>query len=153
MKYVGEADNSLGGCILCDKPAVEQDAENLILYRGRHNFVMMNLFPYNTGHLMVVPYSHVNRLSLLKPAERHEHSDIVARAVEWLQEALKPDGFNVGVNLGRVAGAGIDQHLHSHIVPRWAGDTNFMPVTAGTKVIPESLRDTYNKVRKLVGDS
>jgi ATP adenylyltransferase len=146
MKYVAHADDAPGGCILCDKPAASDDAGNLIIYRGRHNFVMLNLFPYNTGHLMVVPYRHLSRLSLLKPVERHEHSDIIARAVEWLQAALKPDGFNVGVNLGRVAGAGIDQHLHSHIVPRWSGDTNFMPVTGATKVMPEFLEETYRKI-------
>jgi ATP adenylyltransferase len=150
MKYVAHADDDVGGCILCDLPAASQDEQNLILFRGKYNFVMMNLFPYNSGHLMIVPYRHISRPSLLGTTERNEHFLVVSQAVEWLQVALKPDGFNMGINLGRVAGAGIDQHMHTHIVPRWAGDTNFMPVTGQTKVMPESLEETYLRIRRQV---
>ena len=145
IKYIEQPKED--GCILCDKPKQSSDAANLILYRGRLNFVMMNAFPYNPGHLMVVPYRHVARLPDLTEAELQEHFQIVSRGTEWLGEVLKPHGFNIGMNLGRVAGAGIDDHIHSHIVPRWNGDTNFMPVVADTKVVNEELAATYAKIK------
>jgi ATP adenylyltransferase len=135
------------GCILCRKPAEDCDRDNYILYRGRHNFVMLNAFPYNPGHLMIAPYRHVASPELLTTEELHEHHEIVTRCLTVLRAVFNPSGFNIGMNLGRVAGAGIDEHIHSHIVPRWSGDTNFMPVVGSTRVIPEALAETYDKLK------
>jgi ATP adenylyltransferase len=131
------------GCILCDKPAEEKDKENYILYRGAKNFIMLNAFPYNPGHLLVAPYRHAGSLIELTAAERNEHYELVSRSVKVLKEVINPAGFNIGANLGKVAGAGIDDHFHSHIVPRWNGDTNFVPVLADVRVVPQALADTY----------
>jgi ATP adenylyltransferase len=131
------------GCILCDKPKENKDAENYILYRGKLNFVMLNAYPYNPGHLMVVPYRHAASLVELTEKERNEHYALVTRGIEVLQAVFTPAGFNIGANLGKVAGAGIDDHFHSHIVPRWNGDTNFVPVLSDVRVIPQALQDTY----------
>lgn len=135
------------GCILCEKPAQDDDTQNYILYRGHHNFVMLNSYPYNPGHLMVAPYCHIASLEALSRDERHEHLDIVSRCVSVLKEVFNPGGFNIGMNLGRVAGAGISEHIHTHIVPRWLGDTNFMPVVGSTRVIPEALAETYERLK------
>lgn len=134
------------GCFLCDKPKQNKDAENYILFRGSMNYIIMNLYPYNPGHLMVVPYRHVGRLEELIDEERNEHYLLVSRSVKLLKREFKTEHFNVGMNLGRVAGAGVDQHIHTHIVPRWNGDTNFMPVLADVKVIPEAMDKTYRKL-------
>jgi ATP adenylyltransferase len=134
------------GCILCDKPRESRDVENYILYRGKLNFIMLNAYPYNPGHLLVAPYRHAAGLTLLTEAERNEHYALASRCIEVLQQALKPAGFNMGANLGKVAGAGIDDHFHSHIVPRWQGDTNFIPVLTGDRVISQSLQDTYKEL-------
>ncbi len=148
IEYIRKAIGKEGnGCIMCLKHAAGDDASRLVLYRGRYNFVMMNMYPYNGGHLMVAPLRHIARMSLLAPEERHEHIDLVSQCVEILQQEFKPEGFNCGLNLGRIAGAGVDQHLHTHIVPRWAGDTNFMPVLADTRVINEALADTYSRLK------
>ena len=108
---------------------------------------MLNSYPYNPGHLMVAPYSHVASLEELTDDEIHEHFEIVSRSLKVLRQAFKPGGFNIGLNLGRVAGAGIDDHIHTHIVPRWPGDTNFMPVISDARVIPEALAETYDKLK------
>jgi len=134
------------GCILCDKPAENDDARNFILYRGDKNFIILNGYPYNPGHLMVAPYRHVAALDGMTDEERDEHFSIVSRALGILREVFNPGGFNIGVNLGRVAGAGIDDHTHTHIVPRWQGDTNFMPLLANVNVLSEGLVDTYNQL-------
>jgi len=134
------------GCILCEKPGEDKDVANHILYRAKKNFIMLNSYPYNPGHLLVIPYCHVDSLEKLTPEELHEHIEIVTRCIEVLREVLNPVGFNVGMNLGKVAGAGIDDHVHSHIVPRWQGDNNFMPVVADTRVIPQALEDTYKQL-------
>lgn len=126
------------------------DAENLILWRGEHVFVIMNQYPYNNGHLMVVPYRQVAAYEKLSTEEQVELTTTIERCIRWLRAALSPDGFNVGMNLGTAAGAGIPDHLHLHIVPRWSGDTNFMPTTAQTKVIPEALDETYKKLQKAI---
>ena len=131
------------GCVLCDKPGEGKDASNHILYRGAKNFVIMNLYPYNPGHLMVAPYRHVPTLEDLTAEERNEHFELVSRSVTVLKEVFSPDGFNLGANLGKAAGAGIDDHYHSHIVPRWQGDTNFMTVLADVRVVPQAIDDTY----------
>ena len=135
------------GCILCDKPGESTDALNYILYRGDKNFIIMNSFPYNSGHLMVAPYRHVASLEELTDAELHEHFEIVRQSIKVLRQTYSPNGFNIGMNMGKVAGAGIDDHIHTHIVPRWQGDTNFMPVTADTKVVNEALAETYEKLK------
>lgn len=134
------------GCILCEKPKENNDVVNYILYRGEKNFVMLNAYPYNPGHLMVAPYRHVAGLDGLTEEERHEHVDMVSRSIEVLREVFNPGGFNIGVNMGRIAGAGIDDHVHTHIVPRWQGDTNCMPVISDVRVIPEALAETYEKL-------
>jgi ATP adenylyltransferase len=134
-------------CILCDHPARKDDEKNLILYHGKLNFVMMNRYPYNAGHIMVAPERHCGGLELLTGPERDEHFLIVSRCVAILRETFHCEGFNVGLNLGRVAGAGVDQHIHTHIVPRWNGDTNFMPILADTKVINEAIEETYKMLK------
>ncbi|MFC1903415.1 HIT domain-containing protein [Chloroflexota bacterium] len=135
------------GCILCEKPKQDKDELNYILHRGEKNFIILNSYPYNPAHLMVASYRHVASLEELTEAERHEHFEIVSRSVSILRQVFNPGGFNIGINLGKVAGAGIDDHFHTHIVPRWQGDTNFMPVQADIKVLPEALADTYQKLR------
>jgi ATP adenylyltransferase len=136
------------GCIFCDKPKESKDTENFILFRGKLNFIIMNAFPYNPGHLMVVPYRHAGKLEDLTAEERNDHYEIVSRAVGVLREVSKTDNFNVGMNLGRVAGAGIADHIHTHIVPRWNGDNNFMPVIGETRVISESMTDIFHKLKE-----
>jgi len=134
-------------CILCEKPAENDDARNYILYRGEKNFVILNSYPYNPGHLMVAPYRHVSSPEELNEEERNEHYEIVSRCINVLRQVLNPGGFNVGMNIGKAAGAGIEDHIHTHVVPRWQGDTNFMPVLADVRVIPEALADTYQKLK------
>jgi ATP adenylyltransferase len=134
------------GCIFCTKPAQGEDREQLILYRGEHCFVLMNLFPYNNGHLMVAPWRHTADLVGLSLEEQVELMSLTRHCVRVLDEAFHPDGYNVGMNLGRVAGAGVADHLHVHVVPRWNGDTNFMPIIAETKVLPDALHGTYDKL-------
>lgn len=140
------------GCILCEKPRENKDVQNYILYRGEKNFVILNSYPYNPGHLLVAPYRHVGNLEELADDELHEHFEIVRQSVKLLKQAFTPDGFNLGVNLGAVAGAGIVDHFHTHIVPRWSGDTNFMPVIAEARVLPEALSETYRKLEDKFGD-
>jgi len=145
IEYIKKAREE--GCILCQKPAAENDEANYILFRGQKNFVIMNCYPYNAGHLMVAPYRHVADLDGLTDEELDEHYKLVRQSVRVLRQAFQPEGFNIGMNLGRVAGAGVDKHLHTHIVPRWGGDTNFMPVISGTKVVNEALGESYQKLR------
>jgi ATP adenylyltransferase len=135
------------GCIFCVKPAQGRDEEQWIPHRGKRAFVMLNAFPYNNGHLMVAPFRHTADLESLSPEERIEIFDLTRLCVSLLRTVYKPDGFNIGMNLGKVAGAGVADHLHVHVVPRWDGDTNFMPVIADTKVLSESLDHTYRKLR------
>ncbi len=135
------------GCILCEKPEQNKDALNYILYQGGKNFIILNTYPYNPGHLMVAPYRHVANLEELTEEERREHFEMVSRSIKVLRQAFNPGGFNVGINIGKAAGAGIDDHFHTHIVPRWQGDTNFMPVLSDVRVVPEALAETYQKLR------
>jgi ATP adenylyltransferase len=145
IRYIEQAD--VKGCFLCEKPKENKDTENYILHRGQQNFVILNSYPYNPGHLMIAPYRHLDSPEKLTDAELHEHYEIVRRSLAVLREVFKPAGFNVGMNLGRVAGAGIADHIHTHIVPRWSGDTNFMPVMADIRVIPEALAESYEKLK------
>jgi len=134
------------GCFLCENPARDNDVQNYILYRGSSNFVILNSYPYNPGHLMVAPYRHVARLDDLMEEERNEHFKVVSQCVKVLREEFNPEGFNIGMNLGKASGAGVDDHVHTHVVPRWQGDTNFMPVLADVKVMPEALTETYKRL-------
>lgn len=145
IEYIQMAAES--GCILCRKPTESDDDANLILYRGQHNFIILNAFPYNPGHLMVAPFRHIANLQDMTDEEAKEHFDMIKKGVGLLKEVMKPTGFNIGMNLGKVAGAGIAEHLHTHIVPRWQGDTNFMPVLSGTKVVSEAVGGTYQKLK------
>jgi len=138
------------GCILCQKPQGKDDKASLILYRGEKNFVMLNRYPYNPGHLMVSPYRHTPDLEELADDEILEHFDLVRRCTRALRKAFQPAAFNIGINIGKAAGAGIGDHIHTHIVPRWEGDTNFMPVVADTRVLPEALASTYDKLLGLI---
>ncbi len=135
------------GCILCDKPKQNNDEPNYILYRGEKNFVMLNAYPYNPGHLMIAPYRHTASLEELTDEELKEHFEIARRSTRILRQVFNPGGFNLGINLGRISGAGIDDHFHTHIVPRWQGDANFMPVIADVKVLPEALSEIYQKLK------
>jgi ATP adenylyltransferase len=125
------------------------DRANLLLARGRTCGIVLNRYPYNNGHLMVFPFRHVSDLAVLKPGERRELMDLVCQSVETLRAALSAEGFNAGVNLGKAAGAGLAEHVHVHVVPRWNGDTNFMPAVGETKVIPQSLLDLWDRLRPL----
>ena len=146
IEYItGEKDN---GCIFCDKPKEGNDKENLILFKGETSFIIMNRYPYSNGHLMAVPYRHTNNMSELNDDERLELMNLTTKCIEIL-DIMNPDGFNVGMNLGTAGGAGIDDHLHFHIVPRWNGDTNFMPLIGDVKVMPEYLEDTENSLMLL----
>ena len=141
-KEQGEDD----GCIFCDLPAEGDDARTKILIRGQRAFVILNSFPYNPGHLMVAPFRHVGDLGAIETDEFAEVDSLLTRSVRALEEEMEPHGFNLGMNLGRVAGAGIPGHLHWHVVPRWNGDTNFMPVVGQTRVLPELLDETYARL-------
>lgn len=142
LQYILE--EKLEGCIFCEKPKEKKDRENLILFRGEQVYIIMNLFPYNNGHLMVVPYQHAEDLDELSEEILHDLIIIARKAEGILKRVFSAQGFNIGINLGKAAGAGIDEHLHIHIVPRWSGDTNFMPVLADIKVIPQHIWATYD---------
>ncbi|MHB8575547.1 MAG: HIT family protein [Dehalococcoidia bacterium] len=135
------------GCFLCQKPAEQKDELNLILYRGATAYVVMNLYPYNSGHLLIAPYAHTGDFGTLAPAVAGELIALTQRCARILTDAYRPEGFNAGMNLGAAAGAGEPDHLHVHLVPRWAGDTNFMPVLSTTKVLPETLEQSYQRLR------
>jgi ATP adenylyltransferase len=148
MTYIGSAKQD-EGCIFCTKPKEDpaRDEANLLLLRGKRSFVIMNLYPYNNGHLMVAPYAHLPSISDLGAPTLTELMTTAQRCLAALGGALHPQGYNMGINQGAVAGAGIVDHVHLHIVPRWNGDTNFMPVLADTKVMPEYLQNTYRQLR------
>ena len=135
------------GCILCDKPKEKKDRANLILHRGKHGFVIMNLYPYNNGHLMVCPYEHVNNLEALSDEVLKNLMQLTKKSLSVLRKSFQPEGANVGLNLGKAAGAGIEDHLHFHVLPRWVGDTNFMTSVAEIRVIPEDLEETYKQLK------
>jgi len=148
LQYIESAEKA-EGCIFCTFPAAgeEHDSEHLIVHRGEHAYIILNAFPYSNGHLMVVPFRHTSRMEDYSDPELLDVMHLTALSISILRIAFKPDGFNLGVNMGRVAGAGIADHLHWHIVPRWNGDTNFMPVMADVRVIPEGLGAVYSRLR------
>lgn len=147
MEYMGSAGTESGDCIFCAALAADDDEKLLILHRSEATFVIMNAFPYNTGHVMVTPNRHVGELTDLGKEERGELMELTNRCIEVIRDVLSPEGFNTGMNLGKVGGAGVPGHLHMHVVPRWLGDTNFMPLVGKTKVLPELLEDTAAKLR------
>ena len=136
------------GCLLCNAAKGKNDSRNLILLRRPLCFVMMNLYPYNSGHLLIVPYTHTPHMAGLSKREYTEIMSTSSRMMELLSSTLQPNGFNFGANIGREAGAGIDQHVHFHVVPRWSGDTNFMPTLADTKLVSEAIEATYRRLKK-----
>lgn len=145
IEYIKQAKEP--GCIFCTKPAQQQDEENFILFRGKTSFIIMNYYPYNNGHLMVVPFRHIADIVELTDAERLELMKLLALSKKALMKTMSPHGFNIGMNLGDVAGAGVKDHLHFHIVPRWNGDTNFMPISGHTKVVSEGLAETWESLK------
>lgn len=147
MRYVVGPKRPAGVCVFCAAAEAAEDGPVYVLARGERCFSVLNAFPYNNGHLMVLPYEHVSRLDALAP---ETHAELLTTASAWttvIGETMNTDGFNLGLNLGGAAGAGIADHLHLHVVPRWNGDTNFMPVTGGLRVMPEDLSETYERLR------
>jgi len=147
-RYISQTEPS-EGCIFCIKAAESKDAENYIVYRVQWNFVLLNLFPYTNGHLMIAPYQHVATLAGTPPDTLTEMMHLTRRAELILESAYHPDGLNLGMNLGASAGAGVAHHIHMHVVPRWRGDANFMSTIGKTRVLPEELPVTYEKLAKL----
>ncbi len=147
FRYVSEAVGK-GGCIFCEKAAASPslDRQNLILHRGQMNFILLNLFPYTTGHAMVAPYAHVAKLADLEAETLREMMQLAQRLEAALESAYHAEGHNLGMNLGRCAGAGVADHIHLHFLPRWTGDSNFMTVVGETRVQPEDLSSTYDKL-------
>jgi len=137
------------GCVFCRKMQENDDERNLVLYRGVNNFVLLNLYPYTPGHLMIAPYAHIGQLSEADDAAWMEMTSLTRTAERALQQAYKPDGINLGMNLGKSAGAGIADHIHMHVLPRWHADANFVSVIGETRVLPEALEDTYKKLKPL----
>jgi len=146
LSYVTTASEPVPGCIFCNAAAAEHD-DPLVVARGRSAFVILNLYPYNSGHLMIVPNRHVASLAELSPEERADVMDLTARAEVAVTEVYRPQGLNIGVNLGKAAGAGIADHLHVHVVPRWTGDTNFMSVVGNVRVLPEEVPASVERLR------
>lgn len=134
-------------CVFCEKIASDDDANNFILGRYKHNAVFLNLFPYNAGHLMIIPYKHTNNLDELNKEEKSELIELVSQSIKILENHTKADGFNVGLNLGKAAGSGIPTHLHMHVLPRWEGDTNFLPTLSNTKTISFDLNKIYQDLK------
>jgi ATP adenylyltransferase len=144
MQYIQAIDTPDAGCIFCTKPKQDTDRDNLILWRGKYCFVIMNRFPYSNGHLLIVPYHHTAHIEDIDDGTAVELWKTAAKSTGILSRKFKAEGFNIGLNLGRLAGAGIDQHVHLHVVPRWNGDANFMPVLGDTRVISQGLLEAYD---------
>jgi ATP adenylyltransferase len=144
--YVATVDKKTG-CVFCELPKLGNDEKALIVYRGEFNFIILNAFPYTSGHVMVVPYEHVDRLSRIPEVASAEMMALSRRLEQVLLEVYEPDGVNLGMNIGKAAGAGIAGHIHMHALPRWVGDTNFMTVVGETRLLPESLDETYKRLK------
>ncbi len=147
MEFLTDPKGKTDECVFCSLPKEREDRTNLILHRGETSFVIMNKYPYNNGHLMIVPNRHLSDYTILTPDEMAEMNRLTQHVLKALGESYKPQGFNMGMNLGAAAGAGIKDHLHLHVVPRWVGDTNFMPVLAETKAMPQHLLSSYDQLR------
>ena len=141
-------DNAEEGCFLCNAGSSKDDRACLVIHRGPHCLCMLNRYPYNNGHVLVAPYAHKADFADLDEAESVDIMKAIAEVQRRIREVMKPDGFNIGVNIGRISGAGLPGHLHFHIVPRWQGDTNFMPVLSDTKVIPQALQEVYDLLKR-----
>jgi ATP adenylyltransferase len=139
-------------CIFCAAAEEGEDHERYVLYRGKHSFIMLNKYPYTSGHFMVVPYRHTSELEQLRAEEMSDMMVLAQKGLAALKMSYQPQGFNIGINIGGVAGAGIEDHIHLHVVPRWKGDTNFMPVVSDTRVMPQSLESTYQALLKHIGE-
>jgi len=148
MKYIKDEYSKPQGCVFCQKLEQKKDKENFILFRGETAFIIMNLYPYNNGHLMVIPNRHISDFISLTEEETKEITSLLKKSSIALTKTMNPQGFNIGLNLGRVAGAGIAEHIHWHIVPRWEADTNFMPVVNNVTVIPQALEESYNLLKR-----
>jgi ATP adenylyltransferase len=149
-QYVSKSEPA-AECIFCVKASEDRDKENHIVHRGALNFVILNLYPYSTGHMMIAPYEHVATLEAAPEPALHEMMQLARRAEVHLREVYRPQGFNLGMNVGESAGAGVPGHIHMHVLPRWSGDTNFMTTVAETRVLPESLDVTFEKLKKAFG--
>lgn len=141
-EYVSSVDKT-EGCIFCDRIAEDRDRENLVVHRGERCFIILNRYPYTSGHLMIAPYEHAGSIEDLETATLTEMMTLARRSMKALRRTFDPEGFNIGVNIARIAGAGITGHVHMHVVPRWAGDNNFMAVTADTRVLPRTLDEVW----------
>ncbi|MGH3666522.1 MAG: HIT family protein [Egibacteraceae bacterium] len=155
MSYIRGDGRDLEGCPFCVLPGrgTQADAESLILHRGQLVYAILNAYPYNPGHLMLVPYRHLSDFDELSSAELHEVAELSQRAVRALKQDSGPQAFNIGLNVGGIAGAGIAEHLHQHVVPRWGGDTNFMPIIGQTRVLPELLEETYRRLAPIFAEA
>ena len=147
MEYI-ENHSSDGSCIFCDLQAMADGVENLIAFRGNLAYVILNRYPYTSGHVMVVPFVHKSNLEKLDAATRAEMMELTSRCMTILRHVYNPQAFNMGANIGEAAGAGVKEHVHIHVVPRWKGDTNFMSTLGNTRVLPESLEDTYRRIKE-----
>lgn len=147
MQYINEH-HAYEGCVFCAAAHLEDSFENLIIKRGKHAFIILNRFPYNNAHLLVVPFNHCDALEMLEKQTHNEIMALASESIRILKVLYSPQGFNLGFNIGTVAGAGIAEHLHMHIIPRWGGDTNFMSTIGKTRVLPEELTATYTNLRK-----
>jgi ATP adenylyltransferase len=148
--YLASSGRKPSPCVFCVTEDRSHDAARLIVFRGNHNFIILNLFPYTSGHVMVAPYDHLDTITTGKAEQLCEMMQLSQRAIAALQELYRPEGFNLGMNLGAAAGAGIRQHFHLHVVPRWAGDANFMTITGETRVLPEYLQTTYERLKAVL---
>ena len=148
--YIQSTDEPCSECLFCKIAKDKCDKENFVLYRGEHNFVIMNLFPYTSGHLLIIPYKHTGDYRDLSEVERCEMSWLEQKSITWIENAFHPGGFNIGMNIGKIAGAGIDSHIHRHVVPRWKGDSNFMPVVGGVRVMSISVEDAFDALLRVI---
>lgn len=146
MQFIEEMKNRKDGCFLCELQQKGDDRERLILCRGEHSYIVMNRYPYNNGHLLISPYRHTGSLKDLSKEERQEIMGLAGESVEIMSKAMEAEGFNLGFNLGKAAGAGVVDHVHLHVVPRWVGDTNFLPIMSDTRSMPEYLHSTYDRL-------
>ena len=145
--YLASTGKKSPSCVFCVDEDRSNDAERLIVFRGSHNFIILNLFPYTSGHVMVAPYEHLDTIAVAKAEQLSEMMQLAQRCIGALQKLYRPEGFNIGMNLGQAAGAGIREHFHLHVVPRWVGDANFMSIVGETRVLPEELGQTYERLK------
>ena len=148
MNYIKQLKTK--GCILCKIKRQNKDKENFIIYHSDYCFAVLNIFPYNNGHVMIVPNRHVGTLEKLNDFELLDMNKTLIKIKKTLKKILKPEGFNIGINIGKASGAGIEKHIHTHLVPRWQGDTNFMPILSATKIISQSLEELYLTIKKII---